>query len=357
MKFGSILAAVGFALALVPSSGRADDYGPRVDLRAIRLAVPVLVVNVTSRLWRVPGLRVDVDDVVVNANDAVATWHVGTNHGLVVLRRRSNLWWITGNAYQDSNAINSWRLVAPGEKPICMDPYYTLALTTHALQVRLGVPSDLARLVRDHIIAVASTTDLETRHDPSVADNKIWASCYSVAGDRYIYPDAGYVATLSERLPENITMHARAPTEGEMPPTRGANSYYFFSVRNTGTAVVQFANGLQLGVWCPFVLDPNLRYTLTIAGIDPTVGPVDGSLRDNELNFNLPAFAAPPGVELMGEIEGNPLIRDSRSTLYLNIFSALAMLTATAGLKPGQAARSCPCLSMTIIVGKPSRWK
>jgi hypothetical protein len=35
------------------------------------------------------------------------------------------------------------------------------------------------------------------------------------------------------------------------------------------------------------------------------MGPVDGTLTRNTLHFVLPAFTAPPGVELMGEIESD----------------------------------------------------
>jgi hypothetical protein len=38
--------------------------------------------------------------------------------------------------------------------------------------------------------------------------------------------------------------------------------------------------------------------------IGATIGPIDGTLRDNTLHFELPPFTATPGTSLMGEIDG-----------------------------------------------------
>jgi len=77
----------------------------------------------------------------------------------------------------------------------------------------------------------------------------------------------------------------RAPTLAESWVTPGGNGYFFFS----GT-----------------VLDTSLRYSLTIGGAGfMSIGPIDGTLADNRLHFVLPAFVATPGVDLMGEIDGD----------------------------------------------------
>jgi hypothetical protein len=60
-------------------------------------------------------------------------------------------------------------------------------------------------------------------------------------------------------------------------------------------------------VWFPFVLDAQKTYSLTIAHVAPIIGPINGTLANNTLQFTLPAFAIEPGVEIMGEIDGDPL--------------------------------------------------
>jgi len=94
----------------------------------------------------------------------------------------------------------------------------------------------------------------------------------------------------------------RAPTDGEMTGP-GANGIYYLSRQFAPGESATYPAHATLDVWCPFLLDPELRYSLTIAGGTPFVGPLDGTLRDNILHFDLPAFTAPAGVELQAEID------------------------------------------------------
>jgi hypothetical protein len=64
--------------------------------------------------------------------------------------------------------------------------------------------------------------------------------------------------------------------------------------------------GTTLDVWFPFVIDPSLRYSLTIAHTDPAIGPIDATISDNTAHFALPAFGLRPGAEVQGEIDGGP---------------------------------------------------
>ncbi len=106
---------------------------------------------------------------------------------------------------------------------------------------------------------------------------------------------------------ELLRIQARAPTLAESwtnPPS--GNSYFFFSGTVQAAQPVHVQSGTTIDVWFPFVLDPSLRYSLTIAAPNAmSLGPVEGTLKDNTLHFVLPAFTAPPGAELMGEIEGD----------------------------------------------------
>lgn len=100
---------------------------------------------------------------------------------------------------------------------------------------------------------------------------------------------------------------SRAPTETESWVNYpSGNSYFFFSGTVQSTLPVHVQAGTTIDVWFPFVLDPSLRYSLTIAAPNVmSIGPVDGTLADNTLHFVLPAFTAVPGADLMGEIESD----------------------------------------------------
>ncbi len=104
-----------------------------------------------------------------------------------------------------------------------------------------------------------------------------------------------------------VDFRARAPTKAESwanPP--GGNSYFFFSGTVQSKQPVHVQSGTTIDVWFPFVLDPALRYSLTIAAPNAmSLGPIRGALKDNTLRFVLPAFTATPGAELMGEVESN----------------------------------------------------
>ncbi len=100
-------------------------------------------------------------------------------------------------------------------------------------------------------------------------------------------------------------VYIRPPTQGESWLTPNDNSYAFFSLTPKAAATVHIAAGMTFDVWFPFVLDPSKTYTLDIAHTVPTIDSVKGTLKDNTLHFVLPAFTAQPGVELMGEIDGD----------------------------------------------------
>jgi len=98
----------------------------------------------------------------------------------------------------------------------------------------------------------------------------------------------------------------RAPTLAESWVTPGGNGYFFFSGTVQSTRPVRVRAGTAIEIQFPFVLDASLRYSLTIGGAGfRSIGPIDGTLADNRLHFVLPAFVATPGVDLMGEIDGD----------------------------------------------------
>ena len=74
-----------------------------------------------------------------------------------------------------------------------------------------------------------------------------------------VYPETG--ASLED-------LNGRAPTKAESWITPGGNSYFFFSGTVKAEQPVHVQAGTTLDVWFPFVLDPPIKYSLTIGGAD-----------------------------------------------------------------------------------------
>ena len=125
----------------------------------------------------------------------------------------------------------------------------------------------------------------------------------------YIYSnDDGYQAKLLLREADAnasliVGFHGRAPTVAEMPPAPSMNGLYFFDLVTDATTPVNLQAGSSLDVWFPFVLDPDQRYVLWLAFVDPEIARIPGTLKDNALHFEFPAFATRPGKTALGEID------------------------------------------------------
>ncbi len=150
---------------------------------------------------------------------------------------------------------------------------------------------------------------------PLERDLKIHASHGVVTADRT--RTGGYEITLSYAANDAgansalARLDARAPSPAEMlAPSYssswgGANSVMFMYSSLKGEKPVNFSSGSMLDVWAPFVLDDRLTYDFFLnAPGAPEIGPVTGTIFDNVLHFDLPAFTLLPGKEYMGEIEG-----------------------------------------------------
>lgn len=123
-------------------------------------------------------------------------------------------------------------------------------------------------------------------------------------GSTLVRDEDGYVATVGPAGAPyaSAAWFDRAPTDAEMVGG-GADGIYYLSLQLAAGRTAAFPAHATLDVWCPFFLDPELRYSLTIADVEPPVGPLDGTLRDNVLHFDLPAFTAPAGAEIQAEID------------------------------------------------------
>lgn len=277
------------ALAL-PVAARADDYGPRHDIAAIRHDLPILLAAGPYAVAQRPQF----ESAVVSGANALVECDTCSLTALLRMHYRYGRWWLLG-------------YVAPSPS----------GLST------AGVPQLLVALAHEHI-ALTQKTDAATPPPRCKTFN-----CYFTGGEIYdvttpirlpfnppqpgtIHGDA-YFATVmlsnndgdaSSRI-TNIL--GRAPTEAEgwaNPPS--GNSYFYFSGTVEAAKPVHLQAGTMIEVWFPFVLDTSLRYSLTIAAPNVmSIGPVEGTLKDNTLHFVLPAFTATPDADLMGEIESD----------------------------------------------------
>ena len=121
----------------------------------------------------------------------------------------------------------------------------------------------------------------------------------------------GYDLTIAapQPLPPNaLSVSVRRPTEGEnwtIYP-RG-NAYAYFTIHGNARSGESIAQGATVDLRCPFVVEPDKTYSITIANLgQPALGPLRGTEHDGILHFELPAFVIPPNGELLGEIDGSP---------------------------------------------------
>ncbi len=253
------------------------------------------------------------NDVVVNGNEAVADWSAGIQGGIVGFVRRYGLWWLSGQVDRDEpEPVGEiyWYVDLPGALPACQSSGAFQAAPDHLAQ-ELSLADTTISLAQTHIAAIAEDAASEAAwrklHPTLLVLPGIQRDCFTV-GAHLIYLDAasGYRAELTWAAPTTLDIArytGRAPTRAEFPGEPGADSVYFFSFELGGDMKAR-VTGATLDVWFPFVLDANVRYSLTLVGGETTIGPLVGTLHDNTLHFELPSFTATPGTSLMGEIDG-----------------------------------------------------
>ena len=303
-----LVIAIAFVLAF-GAVARADDYGPKRDVRAVRAALPVLMAARVRALGTAVQ-SIHADDVVINDKEAVADWSAGIQGGIVGFVRRYGLWWVSGQVDRDEPEPAGeiyWYSDPPGALPTCQSSGAFEAAPDYLVrELKLGTAT--LSLAQTHIAAIAQDAARESAwrklHPGGLIPYGIQRDCFTV-GNKPTYADtsAGYRVELTLPSPENLDIAhftGRAPTLAEFS---GAGSVYFFSFNIGGDAAVR-VTGAALDVWCPFVLDPHARYTLTLTDANPEIGPLVGALRDNTLHFELPPFTATPSSSVMGKLDG-----------------------------------------------------
>ncbi len=307
-----ILALVTLTVFFAALPALADDYGPRGAVRSARDASTELVRAYADQIEHRGSVAVAqrpliVYDVVTDGNDAVASWTINDVYGIIVLHRRLGVWWRAAAPATTQANPTVWLEGGTGAFG-CSAPGITAAPTMSSLTSLYGVSSDVATQAVAHNAILAQIAGGTTAGAKNAVNG---ASCLSRSGFDEVSTTDGYLSSFALKVAQAAPgtdiarFSVRAPTQGEFPPTPGANSYYFFSFELDGTGDVRVSSG-SLDVSFPFVLDQGLRYSLTIGFTKPVLDPIRGHLINNTLHFDLPPFAATPGVSMMGEVEGDP---------------------------------------------------
>jgi hypothetical protein len=272
-----------FLLAIVPISAVADDIGSPQDVRGIRGELPLLMAA-RVRAWGIDPQSIVVESVAVTGNYALARWHAGTRDGVEGFVRIFDRWWdrMTTTpciaATSPLNGANGTRIAV--DAMLLKNAGFPEPLVSMAAQ-SLGLPLATAPVCPNTPAPFTPRSDTD-----------------------------GYGVQMT--LPQSAAnvargaIQGRKPTEAESWITPHGDGFFFFYILYSGTALANVPDGTTLDVWYPFLLDPSLRYSLTIAFADRPIGPIDGTLHDNVVHFDLPAFVAAPGVKLMCEIDGDP---------------------------------------------------
>lgn len=321
-----------FALAavlLTPAIASADDFGPPRDIGTVRTDARVLLAH-RARLAKADPKRIVLSDVVVAGDQAVLSWQIGRQLGFMGLVRNENRWWDALDAGAETTAADCWYI----------ERAYPLS-TTASLPDR--VPSQTALVASGLSTALATAADrhnavvrgvdarIESRNAKLVPGKLAKPACeddiYLIKPDLNVHESGGTLEPLrSATSGYALTFHyapntapagsafqeirVRPPTHAEFLPYPTPFRYVsdavmFFDFGVGGTQPVSFQRGSALDVWFPFALDDALKYSITFSAGSTSVGPVTGSIFDNVLHFDLPAFTAAPGQTFMGEIDGD----------------------------------------------------
>jgi len=92
-------------------------------------------------------------------------------------------------------------------------------------------------------------------------------------------------------------------TNGTLPDAGVPDALYYMFLRRDALETIAFPAGSKIDVWFPYVLDPLRRYSLNVAFVAPEIGGLTGSLHNNTLHFELPAFALAPGRVAVAQID------------------------------------------------------
>jgi|GEM_PF-1311393 len=303
---------------------RADDFGPRQDVREVRADARTLLAH-HLRVTHVAPESLLLSDVVVVGNQALFSWDAGKEHGLNGFSRIGARWWdaLDKGGWGDSGCWDTD--IGYPLKGSTWDQYAPDA--SELATFGISAPLIAASLIHNRDVRSAELNTQNVRREHMWVRHckacfytmRPWTIVDSHGGVLAPFPrsaTAGYdlsIAYAKNNAALGTTfeqIYARRPTDAEMlpyptPMNFSADAVFYFDLTLDGPKPVTFAPGTTIEVWCPFVLDGALHYNLTISAADKPIGPVYGTLFDNVMRFQLPGFTAFPGKALMAEIDGD----------------------------------------------------
>lgn len=288
IRFGAVL----LSLLLLPAMAIAGDFGPRRDVSQVRSDARRLLAH-RVRLSGMDPAAVTISDVVVAGDQALLSWDSGKTQGIMGLVRYVNRWW---DALDTSTGVGC----VTETYPLNEGNTLTKALLDDAVANNPRVRS-LGKMVpcRDGGL-----------NDPPLrtAGATLHAQPMETSGYDLWFGYARNDAAPGVRFTQ---IYGRAPTAGEMlpnpPPPRGwggSTDIFLFDLAVGGSKPIAFQSGSTVDVWFPFVLDDSLRYRISYFAMGKVSPTIQGTVYDNVLHFQLPAFTMAPGDTLMADLEG-----------------------------------------------------
>jgi len=308
-----IAAALVFFLAALPVAVRAGDFGPRHDVAHIRSDARRLLAQ-RVRATGVDPKDISISDVVVVKDQALLSWDSGKQHAIMGLVRYLDRWWDALDASRGQGNAPCWRVstVFP------LDAKDRINLPLFKMLSEAGMAAALQEAAKYN---ADIANPLATQPPRGVCDT--WGGAIYDSpgiGTRLDPPSsstAGYKldVVLSQNDASKNTkftrIYGRAPTQAEMLPNPapargwgGPTDVFYFDLAISGNKPVTFQPGTKLDIWFPFVLDDTLSYRVSWVMDGQFSKSIHGTVFDNVLHFELPAFSIAPPNELQAEVEG-----------------------------------------------------
>lgn len=276
----TVLALAVFATAPV-CSATTSDFGEANAVREIRRDSALLLAH---------GLAYDkvspvIESVVTDGATAVVQWRAGAHdRGVIVLQRSADKWkWRAAAATADYPDFYWSKMAAPGNTVDVCGETETHSPTVDDLQREGLIDAEFAKVLGDRLKVFSMPHHPTPAPIPACDDFGVHLNDTS----------KGFDATFStgeQYLDQTLTLAYREGCE---------QSLYGFSLRNAGGSTFTMKTGGKLTIWFPYVLSPDQRYELRLAGGGPD-RTIDGAMNDNSLAFSLPEYALPASAEIKG---------------------------------------------------------
>lgn len=323
---GRTFALLALLYAVLPLVVRADVAADAHRLLASRV-----------RQSGVDPKSISIRDVVIEGGQALLSWDSAKQHGVMGLVLSDNRWWDALDMVRGA-ADRCWITTRTYPLPVLTQQYPAdyLPAGYEPAPYSTALASDgfSTQLVQSAGQRNADVRDADAEQRKLNAGGHLHAAgcdldTYTVRSDARVRPNGGVVhppvRTFTSGFdftmrygrndaPANARftlIYVRPPTHAEFlpnpPPPKdwgGSTDVGFFDFDISGSQPVTFDAGTTVDIWFPFVLDDTLRYDVSLFTGDKALGPYRGTLFDNVLHFELPAFTVVPGKGFQAEISG-----------------------------------------------------